>query len=202
MKFSYLSSIAIMILVIGVAFAGCASNSTPTPATGTPAPGSAATQAPAPVITTSAAVSSSGGGISGSSLFGGLSYNWVEYKMATGSGDSAMTIYIKYDKSGTCTMRFEGTAASQMPGGGTTIDCSSTGKSQSNPNQLASDAQVSCSPISEQVTVPAGSFTTTKCTVTSQGTTATTWVVPGKYMAKMESTTSQGTVDMVLNAYG
>jgi hypothetical protein len=198
MKLSYFGILAIMIVVIGVAVAGCASNSPSAPATGTPAsvspPGPAGSSAPTAAAT---AGSSSGGGISGASLFGGLSYNWVEYKTSA----QGTTIYIKFDKTaGTCTMRFEGANVPQgMP---TTMDCSSSGKSQNNPNQITSDAQVTCSPISEQVTVPAGSFSATKCTVVSQGTTSTTWVVPGKYMVKSESNTAQGPVDLELNAYG
>jgi hypothetical protein len=83
------------------------------------------------------------------------------------------------------------------------IDCSSKGGStQSDPNTVASDAKVSCSPIPESVTVPAGTFSATKCTVASQGHTSTTWVVKDKFMVKMESTTDAGPMSMVLNAYG
>lgn len=199
MKLSYLSVIAIMIVVTGVAFAGCASNSTSTPATVTPVSGSSPSAPAGSAVPTAAAPagSTSGGAVSGSSIFSALSYNWVEYK-TTAQGT---TVYIKFDKTaGTCTMRFEGANVPQgMP---TTMDCSSGGNAQNNPNQIASDAQVTCSPISEQVTVPAGSFSATKCTVVSQGTTSTTWVVPGKYMVKTETTTAQGPVDLELNAYG
>ena len=51
-------------------------------------------------------------------------YNWVEYKMSTGSGSDAMTIYYKYNKqTGKCSMRFEG--AQQVQGMPTEMDCSS-----------------------------------------------------------------------------
>ena len=118
-----------------------------------------------------------------------------------GSGSDAMTIYYKYDKTtGKCSMRFEG--AQQVQGMPSEMDCSSTGKAQSNPNQISSDAQVSCSPIDESVTVPAGTFSATKCTITSQGQTSTAWVVKDKFMVKMQSTSPLGSVDMVLNQYG
>lgn len=198
MKISRISIIAIMLVVIAVAIAGCSSTSPTTPATGgTPA---ATKAAGAPSGTTAV---SSGGATSGSDLFGSLSYNFVEYKMSTGSGSDAMTIYMKWNKqTGKCSMRFEGAAAQQMQGVPTEMDCGSTGQSQSNPNQVSSDAQVSCSPISESVTVPAGTFTATKCTVTSKGSTSSVWVVKDKFMVKMSASSPQGPVDMVLNSYG
>ncbi|HXX54888.1 MAG TPA: hypothetical protein VEI81_02190 [Methanoregula sp.] len=194
MKLSHIGLIVVMIVMIGVAFSGCTSSSPSTPAaTGSPSGTSGAQVPQAPgAAATVAAGSSSGGGASGASLFGGLSYNWVEYKMAA----QGMTIYMKFDKTtGKCTMRFEGANVPQgMP---TTMDCSSSGKAQSNPNQVASDAQVSCSG-TESVTVPAGTFDATKCTVTTKGVTSTMWIVPGKYLAKMESPGAT----MELNAYG
>ena len=142
----------------------------------------------------------------GADLFGGLNYNWVEYKMSTGTGDQSMTIYYKYNKqTGKCSMRFEGAGASQMPASMQNIDCSSKGSTQAStdPNQVSSDAKVDCSPLEEQVTVPAGTFSATKCTVTSHGSTSTTWIVKNKFMVKMEgSSTEGGSVNMVLNAYG
>jgi hypothetical protein len=117
-----------------------------------------------------------------------------------------MTIYMKYNKqTGKCSMRFEGAAAANMPANMQNIDCGSKGGStqtQSDPNQVPSDAKVSCSPIPESVTVPAGTFSATKCTVTSQGHTSTTWIVKDKFMVKMESSTDAGAMSMVLNAYG
>jgi hypothetical protein len=125
--------------------------------------------------------------------------------MTTGSGDQAMTIYTKYDKTtGKCTMRFEGAGAANMPASMQNIDCSAKGSSttQSDPNKVSSDAQVTCSPLTESVSVPAGTFDATKCTVTSQGHTSTTWVVKDKFMVKMESSSDAGNVNMVLNAFG
>jgi len=197
MKFSYISLIAVMLVVTAVAIAGCSgSNPATTSAGSTPASGTSS-----PASSGSSAVA-----VGGADLFGNLNYNWVEYKMSTGSGDQAMTIYYKYDKqTGKCSMRFEGAAAANMPANMQNIDCSSKGgQSASNPNQVSSDAQVSCSPLEESVTVPAGTFSATKCTVTSasQGTTSTMWVDKGKFMVKMEASSSQGgSVSMVLNAY-
>lgn len=124
-----------------------------------------------------------------------------------GSAANGMTMFIKYDKSGTCTMWFQGGAASQMNGAPTTMDCSARGgKAPSNPNTVSPNTQVSCSPVDEPVTVPAGTFTATKCTVTAtngnQQVTSTVWVVKNKFLVKMEASTAQGTMDMELNSYG
>jgi hypothetical protein len=199
MRFSPISLIAVMLVVIAVALAGCSGSSPTTSSSGS-------TQAPGTTVATGSS-GSPAAAVSGAGLFGNLNYNWVEYKMATGSGSDAMTIYMKYDRqTGKCTMRFEGAGAAQMPASMQNIDCSSKGGStQSDPNQVSSDAKVSCSPLEESVTVPAGTFSATKCTVTSasQGTTATTWVVKDKFMVKMEGgSTAGGSTSMVLNAYG
>ena len=204
MRFSHISLIAIMLVVIAVALSGCTGSSpsspaTPaaqaggnTPAAGSPASGSSGSQPAA---------------VSGTDLFGGLNYNWVEYKMSTGSGSDAMTIYYKYNKqTGKCSMRFEGAGASDLPAGMQEMDCSgagsSSGQASADPNQVKSDAKIDCSLLDESVTVPAGTFSATKCTVTSQGTTSTTWIAKGKFMVKMEANTGDGSMNMVLNSYG
>lgn len=202
MKFSHIGIIAVMLVVIAVALAGCSGTSTKAPTgTGTPAASSAPSGTSA-----SGSSGSSAAAVSGTDLFGGLNYNWVEYKMSTGSGSDAMTIYYKYNKqTGKCSMRFEGAGASQMPAGMQEMDCSGTGasgKTTSDPNKVSSDAKVDCSLIDESVTVPAGTFSATKCTVTSQGTTSTTWIAKGKFMVKMEANTGDGSMNMVLNSYG
>jgi hypothetical protein len=198
MRFSPISLIAVMIVVIAVAFAGCSGSSPTTPSSGsTQTPG---TTAPAGSSGSPAAA------VSGANLFGGLSYNWVEYKMSTGSGSNAMTIYMKHNRqTGKCTMRFEGAGASDLPAGMQEMDCSAKSgqASTGDPNTVSSDAKVSCSPLEESVTVPAGTFSATKCTVTSNGMTSNTWVVKNKFMVKMEgSSTEGGSTSMVLNAYG
>jgi hypothetical protein len=204
MRFSHISLIAIMLVVIAVALSGCTGSSpsapaTPaaqaggnTPAAGSPASGSSGSQASA---------------VSGTDLFGNLNYNWVEYKMSTGSGSDSMTIYYKYNKAtGKCSMRFDGAGASDLPAGMQEMDCSgkgsSGGQASADPNQVKSDAKIDCSLLDESVTVPAGTFSATKCTVTSQGMTSTTWIAKGKFMVKMEANTGDGSMNMVLNSYG
>jgi hypothetical protein len=206
MKISRITIIAIMLVVITAACAGCASTTPPASTPG--ATQTAATSAGVPAATTAAGIPATttsapaaGSAVSGSDLFGGLSYNFVEYKMSAGSGSDAMTIYYKYNKvTGKCTMRFEG--AQQVQGMPTEMDCSSSGTTTNDPNKVSSDAQVTCSPLDEVVVVPAGTFTATKCTVTTKDGTATTWVVRDRFMVKMQSSSPQGTVEMVLNSYG
>lgn len=195
MRFSPIGIIAVLLILIAVALAGCSGGSPSAPSGG-------GTQAAGTQAAGSAGGSAAAGG---ASLFGGLNYNWVEYKMTAGSGSEAMTIYYKYNKqTGKCSMRFEGAGASQMPSGMQEMDCSSRGgQTAADPNQVSSDAQISCSPIAEMVTVPAGTFSATKCTITSKGTTMTSWVVKDKFAVKMETSSAQGgSMSMVLNAYG
>jgi hypothetical protein len=198
MRFSPISLIAVMLVVIAVSLAGCSGSSpaAPSPGGSTPVPGTTASQGSS---------GSPAAAVSGTDLFGGLSYNWVEYKMSTGSGNDAMTIYYKYNKqTGKCSMRFEGAGAAGMPAGMQEMDCSSTGSqtSTSDPNTVSPDAKVDCALLDESVTVPAGTFSATKCTVTSQGMTSTTWIAKGKFMVKMEANTGDGSMNMVLNSYG
>lgn len=201
MKFSHISLIAVMLVVTAVALAGC-SSSGPAPLS----PGTTPAAVTSPGSSSSGTQTAAGSGSGGSNLFGGLNYNWVEYKMSTGAGSDAMTIYMKFNRqTGKCTMRFEGAGASQMPAGMQEMDCSSKGgqASTSNPNTVSSDAKVDCSLLEESVTVPAGTFSATKCTVTSKGMTSNTWIVKNKFMVKMEgSSTEGGSTSMVLNAYG
>jgi hypothetical protein len=199
MKFSHISLIAVMLVVIAVIVAGCTGSSPATPSgTATPAAGTTTSGSSGPATTQAAAVSGAG-------LFGSLNYNWVEYKMSTGTGSDAMTIFYKYNKqTGKCSMRFEGAGASEMPASMQNIDCTAKGSTQtaSDPNQVKSDAKIDCSVLDESVTVPAGTFSATKCTVTSQGTTSTSWIVKDKFLVKTEIKTSEGNMNMVLNAYG
>ncbi len=211
MRFSHISLIAVMLVVIAVAIAGCSGNSGAQPivkdtqAAGSSSSGSSSSGSSSG-SSSSGSSGSSGSTVAGADLFGGLNYNWVEYKMSTNSDAGGMTIYMKFNKAtGKCSMRFEGAGASEMPASMQNIDCSSKGGStqtQSDPNTVPSDAKVSCSALPEPVTVPAGTFSATKCTVTSQGHTSTTWIVKDKFMVKMESSTDAGAMNMVLNAYG
>ncbi len=198
MRFSCTSIMVVTIVVAAVAFAGCsggspAGGSQTTPATGTPA---ASLTAPA---------GTPGSAVSGSSLFGGLNYNWVEYRMTTGTGSDAMTVYYKYNKvTGKCSMRFEGAAAAQMPANMREMDCTSTGSTAttSDPNDVNPDAKIDCSPIPETVTVPAGTFSATRCTVTTKEGSSTAWVVKDKFLVRTDVKTPEGAMEMVLNSYG
>jgi hypothetical protein len=209
MRISHISLIAVVLVVIAVAVAGCSGNSGAQPivkdtqAAGTTTSGSSSSSG-----STSSGSSSSGGSgsaASGANLFSGLNYNWVEYKMSTGSGGEAMTIYMKYNRvTGKCSMRFEGAAAANMPASMQEMDCSAQGgqATASDPNKVSSDAKVDCGLVPESVTVPAGTFSATKCTITSQGHTSTAWIVKDKFMVKMESSSDAGNMNMVLNQYG
>jgi hypothetical protein len=211
MKVSHIGILVIAFLVIAIMCAGCSSASTSTPSAGTgqAAPAASAGSGAAASQGSAATPASAGssGSASGSDLFGGLSYNWVEYKIAAGSGSQGMTVYYKYDKSGKCSMRFEGGAAANLPANMQNIDCSagqSTGtKAADNPNTITSDEKVYCSG-DESVTVPAGTFTATKCTVsTTNGAAETVWVVKNKFLVKVEvSSSGQNAMTMELNQYG
>jgi hypothetical protein len=115
-----------------------------------------------------------------------------------------MTVYMKYEKSGKCTMRMEG---KDLPGGSMTVDCSSQGgqaqQTQSNPNEVKSDVKFTFVGI-EPVSVPAGTYlTASKYTATSQGQTTTYWTasgVPG--FVRMQSKSPDGDVIMELNSWG
>ncbi len=214
MKVSHISILAVMLVVAAVISAGCSGSSPATPpAGGTPTTGispSGSTSPPSGGETQIKGTSSPGASgtqaaaVTGADLFGHLNYNWVEYKTTTGTGSEAMTVYMKYNRlTGRCTMRFEGAAAAQIPPGMQEMDCSARGTTQNDPNQVSSDTKVDCSLADETVTVPAGTFSATKCTVTSKdGTVGMVWIARGQFMVRMEAGTGQGSATMVLNAYG
>jgi hypothetical protein len=208
MKLSHIGVIAVMLLVIAVACAGCTSTQTTTPATGgsgqaaaASGGGAASSGASSSGSQGSGSAPAAGSSVSAANLFGGLSYNWIEYKMSTSASGQAMTIYIKYEKGGKCTMRFD-PAPQGMPA---TMDCSSTGgKTVSNPNDVSSTpSDVKFTDVGpDVVTVPAGTYTAEKYTATMKGNTATYWVVKGTGMVKMEGGSSEGSMTMELNAIG
>jgi hypothetical protein len=198
LKVSHVSVMVIVVVALAVAIAGCSSTGPAAPSTvGAPSGGSstpAGSSAPA-----------AGSAVSGSSIFGNAQpYNWVEYKMVTNAGGQKMTTYMKFEKSGKCTMRMEGEG---LPGGSMTIDCSSKGgqaqQAQSNPNDVKSDVKFTFAGI-EPVTVPAGTYATaSKYTVTSQGQTITYWTAPGvPTFVKMQSKAAEGDVVTELNGWG
>jgi hypothetical protein len=209
MKLSHIGVFAVMLLVIAVACAGCTSTQTSTPSGGSGQAAAASSGSGASSSGASSGSGSSSGGspaagssVSASSLFGGLSYNWIEYKMSTNAGGKTMTMYIKYTKGGACSMRFD----PPIQGMPATMDCSSTGgKTVSNPNDVSSTpSNVQFTYVGpDVVTVPAGTYTADKYTATMQGNTVTYWVVKGTGLVKMEGGGSgQGSMTMELNAIG
>lgn len=200
MKFSPISVLAIIFVVVAMLIAGCTSSSPAAPAAtpaATAAP-SAGTVAPA----SGTAAPAAGGDVTGANIFGtGASYNWIEYKMVT----SGLTAYMKFEKSGKCTMRMEG---ADLPNGGMTIDCSSKGQTtgqpgQTNPADVKPDVKFSFVGI-EPVSVGAGTYpTATKYMVTTQGQNIYYWTAPGvPTFVKFMSPSKDGDVVMELNGWG
>lgn len=168
-----------MLVVIAVAVAGCTGGSTPAPAGGTqttPAAGSATTAAGSTPASGSASPVP-GSVVTGAGIFGtGASYNWIEYKMTM----EGMTAFMKFEKSGKCSMRLEG---KDLPGGTMTVDCSQKGQASSvpseNPAEVKPDVRFTFVGI-EPVTVPAGTYpAASKYSVTSEGNTIYYWTAPG-----------------------
>lgn len=207
MKFLHIGGIAIIFVVIAVSIAGCTSSSPATPEApvigGAPSGGSA--------VTSVGSAAPSGGSaapaelVGGNQLFGGLTYDWAEYRMSGGTGAGQMTIYYNYNhKTGKCTMRFEG--AITVEGMPSEMDCSesgasSGGQSAGNPNDVGSD--VTFVKIgTESVTVPAGTFDADRYTATMEGTTTTYWIANGKPLLRMESGNTENKVVMELNGWG
>ena len=120
MKCSRISIIAVMLVVIAVAIAGCTGSSQPSSSPGTAAPGSAG-----PAATAAAGSSAGPGTVSGADLLGGLTYEWAEYKITSNAGGEKVTMFFKYNqKTGRCTMRIEG--MEDTTGLLSDLDCSST----------------------------------------------------------------------------
>jgi hypothetical protein len=118
---------------------------------------------------------------------------------------SGLTAYMKFEKSGKCTMRMEG---ADLPNGGMTIDCSSKGQTtgqpgQTNPADVKPDVKFSFVGI-EPVSVGAGTYpTTTKYMVTTQGQNIYYWTAPGvPTFVKFMSPSKDGDVVMELNGWG
>lgn len=205
MKFSPVSVLAVIFVVVAMLIAGCTSSSPAAPAaTVTPA-APATTAAPsggAVAPASGTAAPAAGGDVTGANIFGtGASYNWIEYKMVT----SGMTAYMKFEKSGKCTMRMEG---ADLPNGGMTIDCSSQGQAtsqpgQSNPADVKPDVKFSFVGI-EPVSVGAGTYpAATKYMVSSQGENIYYWTAPGvPTFVKFMSPSKDGDVVMELNGWG
>jgi hypothetical protein len=190
MKVSQIGVIAVMLVVIAVALAGCTGSSPAAPATGGAQAGGAQSggAASAPVGT--------------DELFG-ADYNWVEYKITSNAGGAENTIYMKWTKEGKCSMRIEGANAEMMQGMPTEFDCSTTGSAdaQSNPNDIQPDVNL-VKAGTETVTVGAGTFVADKYTMTSNGMTSTYWITTGKPILKMTGGSDEGSMVMELNSIG
>ncbi|MDP3564704.1 MAG: hypothetical protein Q8R70_09465 [Methanoregula sp.] len=200
MKFSHISVIAIILVVIAVSIAGCTSSSPASPAApatgGAPSGGSAAPAG-------GSAAPAAGSDVTGATIFGsGASYNWIEYKMVV----EDMTAYMKFEKSGKCTMRMTG---KDLPDGGMTIDCTSKGDqtsgapAASNPADVSSDVKFTFVGI-EPVSVGAGTYpAATKYMIMSNGEKIYYWTAPGvPTFVKFMSPSKEGDVVMELNGWG
>ncbi len=174
MKESYFSIIAVTLLVIGIAVAGCTGTG-PAPAPG----GAAITRAPA-VGGVVAPVS--GPGLTGAAIAAGTpALSWSEYMMNA----SGLLIYIRYDtKNQSCTMQFKGDVPPGMP---TAAICGAGGhKIYRNPNTISPDlAFADAGP--SLVTVPAGTFAAEKYTTTADGAAATYWIAKGQPVLKLDT---------------
>jgi hypothetical protein len=120
---------------------------------------------------------------------------------------SGMTTYMKFEKSGKCTMRME---SADLPGGPMTIDCTSKGgqttagePAQSNPADVKSDARFTFVGV-EPVSVGAGTYpAATKYKITSDGHDTFYWTAPGvPTFVKFMSSSGNGNVVMELNGWG
>ncbi|AGB01635.1 hypothetical protein [Methanoregula formicica] len=193
MTFSKIGIIAIFLVVIAVAAAGCSGSIQPSqPGTGADSAGGSSP----------AAGSTSAGTSSGTDLLGGVNYEWAEYKITSNAGGEKVSMFFKYNqKTGKCTMRIEG--MEDQTGMLSNLDCSSSGStgSASDPNDIGSDVKLA-KVSTETVTVPAGTFVADKYMASSNGVTAYYWIASGKPLVKMEGGSAEGTVTTELAGWG
>lgn len=193
MTFSKIGIIAIILVAIAVAAAGCSGSSQPAPS-GT---GAASTGGSSPAAGSTGAATASG-----TALLGGLNYEWTEYKITSNAGGEMISMFFKYNqKTGKCTMRIEG--MEDQTGMLSNLDCSSSGStgSSSDPNDIGSDVKLA-KVSTETVTVPAGTFVADKYMASSNGVTAYYWIASGKPLVKMEGGSTEGTVTTELVGWG
>lgn len=177
MKESSFGIIAVALLVIGIAVAGC-SGTSPAPASGGSEPAPGATVTPA-----GGAAPASGTGLTGAAIAGMTpALSWVEYRM----NFTGMFITIRYDKKNqSCDMRFEGDVPFGMP---SEAKCGAGGhKIYRNPNDISPELVfVDAGPA--PVTVPAGTFATAgKYTTAVDGAAASYWIAKGSPVLKMDN---------------
>jgi len=225
MRFTYVSIIAIMFVVIAVAIAGCSSTGPAAPAGGgVPA---ATTTGGAPPGTASAPAA--GSVVSGASLFGNANYKWFEYKMTSKDMSSNMKTEVSQDTyKGKAATHTKMTSTMTTPMADTTItdmyvDASGVslgghmkmisngqtvldedippGDTSKAPKDLNADTTVQYTFIGvEPVTVPAGTYPAAmNYTATFQGKTSTYWTAPGVPMfVKMVVKSTDGDITQEL----
>ncbi|PKG33195.1 hypothetical protein [Methanoregula sp.] len=193
MTFSKMGIIAIILVAIAVAAAGCSGNSQPAQ----PGAGAASAGGSSPATGGSGA-----GAATGTDLLGGVNYEWVEYKITSNAGGEKVSMFFKYNqKTGKCTMRIDG--MEDQTDMLSNLDCSSSGStgSASNPNDIGSDVRLA-KVSTETVTVPAGTFVADKYMASSNGVTAYYWIASGKPLIKMDGGSAEGTVTTELAGWG
>lgn len=192
---------AIMLVIIAVAIAGCTNSTQQAPAAGnTPSGNAASPAAPAATGASAKTTVAAGSEVAGNSVLASVPYSWVEYKTVTSAEGTKMTMYYKYDKKGTCTVRFEG---EDMPSGGMTMDCSASGQAQNDPNDVEPNVKFTFVGI-EPVTVAAGTYpTASKYKAVVEGQTFYYWTASNvPTFVKMESVTNEGKFVTELNGWG
>ena len=232
MKFTYVSIVAVMFVVIAVAAAGCASTSPSSsnsaqasgaPSSGTTSPSAASSSSPQVGSTSSA-----------SSIFS-TNYNWMEYQTSANYNGKQSTMDMKYERStgdyqGSPAVHVELTMTSSSNGGtnsvidyywdtamdkllGGTMTMTVNGKTMtiSIPAEELTQAQATNFHTGtltfagvESVTVPAGTYpAASKYTETTNGVDVTFWSAPGVPVpVKMASSSSSGSSTSELVGYG
>ena len=228
MKISRISFIAIMLVVIAVAIAGCSSTSPTAPATGgTPATTTGGT------TSGGSSAPATGSVISGANIFGNANYKWFEYKMTSKDMSSDMKTEVSQDTyNGKAVTHTKMTSTMTTPMAATTIydmyvDASGVslgghmkmisngqtvmdqdippGDPSKAPKDPNVDKTVQYTFVGvEPVTVPAGIYPAAmKYTATIQGMTSTYWTAPGVPMfVKMVVKSTDGDITQELVGWG
>jgi len=220
MKPAYTSIVAVMLIVIAVALAGCTSQTTTTSSGGS---GTSSTGSPS--STASSSSPQVGSTVSSSSVFG-TNYNWMEYQVTSTSGGKDTKMDMKMERSAdtyqgqpathikvtmtSSTNAMSGvydyyydSAMSTILGGTMTITVNGKTMTMNIPATQLSQTEATnfnkASPLTfagiEPVSVPAGTYpTASKYTKSENGIDVTFWSAPGVpvpvKMASSSSTTS------------
>jgi len=227
MKSAYIGIIAVMLVVIAIACAGCASQTTTAPSGGS-GTSSSGSSSPAAASSTPQV----GSTVSSSSVFGS-SYNWMEYQTTTTNQGKEMSIDMKMERSASTyngqpavemkvTMTSSGmngvydyyydSAMNSILGG--TMTMTVNGKTMtiaipaSQLNQMSAtnfnkESTLTFAGI-ESVTVPAGTYpAASKYTKSENGATVTFWSAPGVPVpVQISSSTSTGSTTSKLVGWG